>query len=73
MESEAALTRGLKALQRLDAIVKNKFANDKPTLSAWESASHVERNNGRTKGESKPGDVKTGSAKTSASGASAGG
>ena len=40
---DAVLAHGMKVLHRLDAIVSNKYANDKPSLSAWESASHVER------------------------------
>ena len=37
---DAALERGLNALRKLDAIVRNKFHNDPATLAAWESASH---------------------------------
>jgi hypothetical protein len=37
---DAALERGLNALRKLDAIVRNKFNNDPATLAAWESASH---------------------------------
>ncbi len=40
---DGALERGLKAVQRLDVIVRNKFHNDLSTLAAWTSASHVER------------------------------
>jgi hypothetical protein len=38
-----ALERGLKAVQRLDAIVRNKFRDDPAALAAWTSASHVAR------------------------------
>ncbi|HEX3561075.1 MAG TPA: hypothetical protein VHU19_17910 [Pyrinomonadaceae bacterium] len=31
------------AVRRLDAIVRNKFRDDPPTLAAWEHARHVER------------------------------
>src|SRR5258705_5672206 len=41
---ERVLARGVKAMQRLDAIVRNKYQKGSPTLSAWESASHLERN-----------------------------
>jgi hypothetical protein len=30
-------------VRELDAIVGNKYRNDRPTLAAWESASRVER------------------------------
>ncbi|HEX8178408.1 MAG TPA: hypothetical protein VF525_02585 [Pyrinomonadaceae bacterium] len=38
-----ALERGLKAVQRLDVIVRNKFHDDPAALAAWTSASHVAR------------------------------
>ena len=37
------LARGLKAVQRLDAVVRNKFHDDPATVAAWTSARHVER------------------------------
>lgn len=37
------LASGIEIMRHLDAIVRNKFADDKPMLAAWESASHVER------------------------------
>ena len=40
---EATVERGIKAVQRLQAIVRNKFRDDPAVLAAWESASHVER------------------------------
>ena len=40
---EATVERGSKAVQRLHAIVRNKFRDDPAVLAAWESASHVER------------------------------
>jgi hypothetical protein len=40
---EATVERGIKAVQRLNAIVRNKFRDDPAALAAWESASHVER------------------------------
>jgi hypothetical protein len=40
---DATMERGIKAVQRLNAIVRNKFRDDPAALAAWESASHVER------------------------------
>jgi len=34
---------GLKLVKKLDAIVRNKYANDPATLAEWTSASHTER------------------------------
>ena len=39
---DAAVDRGIKAVQRLNAIVRNKFRDAPAALAAWESASHVE-------------------------------
>jgi hypothetical protein len=39
---DSALERGLNALRKLDAIVRNKFHNDPAILAAWESASHAQ-------------------------------
>lgn len=46
---DAAIERGLTAVQRLDAIVRNKFRADAAALAAWESARHVERAGRATK------------------------
>jgi hypothetical protein len=40
---ETVIERGMNAVRKLDAIVRNKFRNDPATLAAWESARHVER------------------------------
>jgi phosphoserine phosphatase len=40
---KSAVARGLAVLRQLDVVVRNKFAADRGTLAAWESASHVER------------------------------
>ncbi len=40
---EPTVERGMAALRRLDAIVRNKFRDDPATLAAWEHARHVER------------------------------
>jgi hypothetical protein len=40
---EATMERGANAVQKLDAVVRNKFRDDPSTLAAWESARHVER------------------------------
>ena len=39
---EAAVERGMNAVRKLDAIVRNKFRDDPATLAAWESARHIE-------------------------------
>jgi hypothetical protein len=39
---ESAVERGMNAVRRLDAIVRNKFRDDAATLAAWESARHIE-------------------------------
>ena len=40
---DATVDRGIKAVQRLHAIVRNKFRDAPAALAAWESASHVAR------------------------------
>jgi len=40
---DAAMEKGLTALQRLDTIARNKLREDMPTLAAWDRACHVER------------------------------
>jgi hypothetical protein len=40
---EDALERGMVAMRRLDAIVRNKFRGQVSVLAAWTRASHVER------------------------------
>jgi hypothetical protein len=40
---KSAIERGLTIVRQLDAIVRNKFADDNATLAAWERASHTER------------------------------
>ena len=39
----------MKAVQHLDVTLRNKYRNDEATLAAWESASHIERRNGRSR------------------------
>jgi hypothetical protein len=39
---ETVIERGMNAVRKLDAIVRNKFHDDPATLAAWESARHVE-------------------------------
>ena len=46
---EALLSKGRKAVQKLDVIVRNKYSTDKPSLAYWESARHVERQSPRSK------------------------
>ena len=47
VESTAAIGRlikaGMKAVNYLDAIVRNKYARNADKLRAWDSASHIER------------------------------
>lgn len=38
-----AIERGMDTVNRLDAIVRNKYRNDVAVLAAWETASHTER------------------------------
>jgi len=38
-----AIDRGVEVVRKLDAIVKNKYANNPATLAEWTSASHTER------------------------------
>lgn len=45
---DRSLERGMNMVRQLDAIVRNKYANNAPQLSAWESARHVERTPQRT-------------------------
>ncbi len=40
---ESALERGMIAVRKLDAIIKNKFRGDAAKLAAWATASHTER------------------------------
>jgi hypothetical protein len=40
---DAAIERGMNAVRKLDAVVRNKFRDDPATLAAWESARHIER------------------------------
>lgn len=40
---EEVIERGMEIVRELDAIVRNKFRDDKPKLAAWESARHIER------------------------------
>ena len=40
---DATVDRGIKAVQRLHAIVRNTLRDDPAALAAWESASHVDR------------------------------
>lgn len=54
---EPTVERGMNALRRLDAIVRNKFRDDPATLAAWEHARHIERparTQKRTNGKSDP-------------------
>lgn len=39
-----AIDRGAETVRNLDAIVKNKYANNPAVLAEWTSASHTERN-----------------------------
>jgi len=40
---EATVDEGVTVIGKLDAIMKNKYANDPATLAEWSSASHTER------------------------------
>ena len=65
------LSRGLKAAQNVDVIVRNKFRTDKASLSAWESASHIEHNNGKSRETPEPDQGTTDTVKPKSSGATA--
>lgn len=51
---DEALERGLNALRKLDAIVRNKFYNNPAILAAWESASHAAHRSRKTATEPPP-------------------
>lgn len=51
-----AMDHGIEAVRKLDAIVKNKYANNPAVLAAWTSASHTERAPRRKKGAEEPSD-----------------
>ncbi len=51
---EAVIERGRQLVRELDAIVSNKYRNNRATLAAWESASRVERLPRRKKVEPAP-------------------
>jgi hypothetical protein len=38
-----AIDRGIEVVRKLDAIMKNKYANNASVLAEWTSASHTER------------------------------
>jgi hypothetical protein len=40
---EKEIERGVKAVKRLDAIIRNRFADNSVKLAAWSSAKHIER------------------------------
>jgi len=42
---ETSLTRGIAAVRRLGAVIRNKYRDDAATLAAWATASHIERAN----------------------------
>lgn len=46
---DETLNAGLVIVRKLDAIVRNRFANDPATLAEWNSASHTERSPRRKK------------------------
>ncbi|MET0623088.1 MAG: hypothetical protein ABW250_08935 [Pyrinomonadaceae bacterium] len=61
---ESGAERGMNAVRRLDAIVRNTYRNDGAALAAWESARHVEsslRSRRRTNGKAGGGNTEGGS------------
>ena len=68
---KSLIERGMKAVEQLDIIVKNKYAHDKPSLSAWESAGHLERAGGKSTGDPTTDQEKTDIPNSMTSGASA--
>lgn len=51
---DEAIGRGMDLLRKLDAIVRNKYANNAAVLAEWTSASHIERAPKRKKQETPP-------------------
>lgn len=51
---DEAIGRGMDLLRKLDAIVRNKYANNAAVLAEWTSASHIERAPKRKKQEMPP-------------------
>jgi hypothetical protein len=49
-----AMERGAVITRKLDAIIKNKYGNNRATLAEWTSASHTERAPRRGGGGSQP-------------------
>jgi hypothetical protein len=49
-----AIARGMDLLRKLDAIVRNKYANNPGVLAEWTTASHVERAPKRAKPDPSP-------------------
>ncbi|MBC8030109.1 MAG: hypothetical protein H7Z16_08350 [Pyrinomonadaceae bacterium] len=56
---EATVDQGVAVRDKLDAIMKNKYANDPATLAEWASASHIERAPRRKKAPATPGTGET--------------
>lgn len=52
---KTAVAHGVSVVRRLDAIVRNKFADDSAALAEWERATHVERAPRRAKQKSAAG------------------
>lgn len=51
---DEALERGINIVRQLDAIVRNKYRDNPAQLSAWQSASHIERSPQRAPQEKQP-------------------
>ena len=51
---DVTIARGNDLVRKLDAIVRNKYANDPATLAEWTSASHTERAPRRSKPATPP-------------------
>lgn len=51
----AALKKGITAVKRLEAIVRNKYSGNQPILAEWGSASHIERRTRKGPSEPQPG------------------
>jgi hypothetical protein len=67
-----AIDRGVEVVRKLDAIVKNKYANNPAVLAEWISAGHTERAPRREKATDE-GSATGGTSGTSGSGTGAGG
>jgi len=51
---DETIVRGVEIVRKLDAVVKDKYANNAAILAEWTSVSHTERNPRRAKAAPQP-------------------